>query len=66
MLSTNGHLYESALAISEGLDLYLTDVVKGYLYGSINNDIYMKIYEEFKLLGENSTKPHNIYFIKLQ
>ena len=38
----------------------ISDVVKTYLYGSIDNDIYMKIPEGFKLLEENSTNPHNM------
>ena len=37
------------------------DVVKAYLYGYIDNDIYMKIPEEFKLPNPCST-----YSIKLQ
>ena len=65
MSSTNWHLYESTLAIFDGLDVYLTDIVKAYVYGSINNYIYMKIHEGFKLLGENSIKPRSMYFIKL-
>ena len=38
----------------------LTDAVKAYLYGSIDNDMYMKIFEGFKLLEENSTNPRNM------
>ena len=32
----------------------------------MDNDIYMKIPEGFKLPEENCTKPHNMYSIKLQ
>ena len=32
----------------------------------MDNDIYMKIPEGFKLPKENSTKPSNMYSIKLQ
>ena len=32
-----------SLGVSEGLDMRLMDVITTYLYGSINNDIYMKI-----------------------
>ena len=42
------------------------DVITIYLYESMDNDIYMKIPERFKLLGANSTKPCNMYSIKLQ
>ena len=44
----------------------LMDVIIAYLYRSMDNDIYIKIREGFKLLEENSTKPHSIYSIKLQ
>ena len=30
------------LAVSEGLEMHLMDVVTAYLYGSIDSDIYMK------------------------
>ena len=42
------------------------DVITTYLYGSMDNDIYMKIPEGFKLPKENSTKSRNMYSIKLQ
>ena len=42
------------------------DVVTTYLYESLDNDIYIKIHKEFKLLLENSTNPHIMYAIKLQ
>ena len=38
----------------------LMDVITTYLYGSIDNDIYMKIPIGFKLHEENSTKPRNM------
>ena len=38
-----------SLAVSERLDMHLMDVIKTYLYGSMDNDIYMKILEGFKL-----------------
>ena len=37
------------LAVSEGLEMHLMDVVTTYLYGSIDSDIYMKIPEGFTL-----------------
>ena len=42
------------------------DVITTYLYGSIDNDIYMKIIEGFKLPKANNTKPRNMCSIKLQ
>ena len=38
-----------SLAVSERLDMHLMDVITTYLYGSMDNDIYMKILEGFKL-----------------
>ena len=35
--------YLISLAVSEGLDMRLMDVVTAYLYGSLDSDIYMKI-----------------------
>ena len=55
-----------SLAVSEELDMCLMDVITVYLYGSIDNDIYMKIPEEFKLPEANNAKPRNICSIKLQ
>ena len=34
-----------SLAVSEGLDMRFMDVITTYLYGSIDNDIYIYIYE---------------------
>ena len=55
-----------SLAMSERLDMHLIDVITTYLYGSIDNDIYMKIPEGFKLSEANNTKPCNMCSIKLQ
>ena len=55
-----------SLAVSEGLDMRLMDVITAYLYGSMDNDIYMKIPEGFKLPEENNIKPRSMYSIKLQ
>jgi hypothetical protein len=38
-----------SLVITEILDMRLTDVVTTYLYGSLNNDIYIKILEGYKM-----------------
>ena len=42
-----------SLAIFEGLDMCVMDVITAYLYGSIDNDIYIKILEGFKLPEAN-------------
>ena len=55
-----------SLAVPKGLDMCLMNVMTTYLYGSMDNDIYMKIPEGFKLLEANCTKPCSIYSIKLQ
>ena len=55
-----------SLAISEGVDMRLIDVIIAYLYGSIDNEIYMKIPEGFKLPETNNIKPRNMCSIKLQ
>ena len=55
-----------SLTVSEGLDMRLMDVIVAYLYGSIDNDIYMKIPKGFKLPEANNTKPCNMCSIKLQ
>ena len=44
----------------------LMEVITVYLYGSIDNDIYMKILEGFKLPEVNNTKPCSMCSIKLQ
>ena len=44
----------------------LMDAITTYLYGFIDNDIYMKIPEGFKLSEANNTKPRNTCSIKLQ
>ena len=54
------------LAISEGLDMRMMDVVTTYLYGSIDTNVYMKIPEGFKLLELMNSKPRSMYSIKLQ
>ena len=42
------------------------NVITTYLYGSIDNDIYMKIPKRFKLPEANCTKSRSIYSIMLQ
>ena len=59
-------LFLISLTVSKGLHMRLIDVVITYLYESIDNDIYMKVLEGFKLPKANTTNPRNIYSIKLQ
>ena len=37
--------YLMSLSASNNLDIYFMDVVTTYLYGSLDNDIYLYIYE---------------------
>ena len=46
--------------------MHLMDVITTYLYGYIDNDIYMKIPKGFKLHESNNTKSCSMYSIKLQ
>ncbi|GJV63668.1 putative RNA-directed DNA polymerase [Tanacetum coccineum] len=58
--------YLISLAVSKNLEMRLMDVVTAYLYGSIDNDIYMKILEGFKIPDSLSSKPKEMCSIKLQ
>ena len=55
-----------SLTVSQEMNMHFMDVITTYLYGFMDNDIYMKILEGFKLPKENSTKSRNMYSIKLQ
>ena len=55
-----------SLVVPEGLDMRLMDVITTYLYGSMDNDICMKIPEGFKLPETNCIKPRNMDSIQLQ
>ena len=37
--------YLNGLAVHENLEIHLMDVVTDYLYGSLDNEIYMKVPE---------------------
>ena len=37
------------LTVYRSLDMHLKDVVTSYLYGSLDNDVYMKVPKEFKI-----------------
>ena len=43
----------------------LMNVVITYLYRSINNDVYIKILEGFKMLEAYNTNPQKVHLIKL-
>ena len=49
--------YLISLAVSESLEMRLMDVVTTYLYGSLDNDIHMKISEGFKIPEALSANP---------
>uniref|UniRef100_A0A2N9FK49 Reverse transcriptase Ty1/copia-type domain-containing protein n=1 Tax=Fagus sylvatica TaxID=28930 RepID=A0A2N9FK49_FAGSY len=55
-----------SLVVTENLDMRLMDVVTAYLYGSLDNDIYMKIPEGYKMPEAYNSKSRNMYSIKLQ
>ena len=55
-----------SLVVFEGLDMGLIDVIMTYLFGSIDNDIYMQIPKGFKLLEANNKKSRSMCSIKLQ
>jgi hypothetical protein len=58
--------YLISLATHEKLDMCLMDVVVANLYGSIDNDVYLKISEGFKMSEAYNSNPQKVYSIKLQ
>ncbi|XP_023750362.1 uncharacterized protein LOC111898724 [Lactuca sativa] len=56
--------YLISLAVSKNLEMRLMDVVTACLYGSLDNDIYMKILEGFKMSEALSAKPKEIFIKK--
>jgi Reverse transcriptase (RNA-dependent DNA polymerase) len=55
-----------SLIITENLQMCLMDVVTTYLYGSLDNDIYMKVPERLKIPEAFKSKPQEMYYIKLK
>ena len=55
-----------SLVVTENLNMRLMDVVTAYLYGSLDNDIYMKIPKGYNMLEAYNSKFRNMYSIKLQ
>ena len=53
------------LEVLERLDIRLIDVIIAYLYGSLDNDIYMKIREGFQMPETTNSKHCSIYSINL-
>jgi Reverse transcriptase (RNA-dependent DNA polymerase) len=53
-----------SLTITENLQMHLIDVVTTYLYGSLDNDIYMKVTEGLKMPESFKSKSREIYSIK--
>ena len=41
--------YLISLSVSKRLDMHFMDVITAYLYGMLENDIYMKVSEGFQL-----------------
>ena len=64
VMDTITFCYLISLSVFNNLDMYLMDVVTAYLYGSLDNDIYMKIPKGLKML--DTSKPREMYAIKLQ
>ena len=58
--------YLISLAVSEGLNMRLMDVVTTYLYGSLDANVYMKMPEGFTLPEVMNSKPRIMFSIKLQ
>ncbi|CAA7033812.1 unnamed protein product [Microthlaspi erraticum] len=55
-----------SLAASQNLEMYLMDVVTAYLYGSLENEIYMKIPEGLKMPEDLKSKAKEICSVRLQ
>jgi Reverse transcriptase (RNA-dependent DNA polymerase) len=55
-----------SLTIIENLQMCLMDVVTAYLYGSLDNDIYMKFPEGLKMPEAFKSKPQEMYSIKFK
>ena len=46
------------IAVLEGLDMHIMDVIIAYLYRSLDNNIYMKIPEGFQMLEATNSKQY--------
>ena len=54
-----------SLVAKENLDMRLMNFVTTYLYGSLDNDIYMKIPEGYKMSETYNLISRSMYSIKL-
>ena len=57
--------YLISLAVCKKLEMHLMKVITTYLYGSLDNDIYMKILKGLQLLERYNSNPRKLYLIKL-
>ena len=55
-----------SLTASKNLEMHLMDVVTAYLYGSLYNDIHMKLPEGLKMHEALKEKSRKICSVKLQ
>ena len=55
-----------SLVAKENLDMQLMDVITAYLYGSLANDICMKIPEGYKMSETYNPTSQSMYSIKPQ
>ena len=55
-----------SLVIIENLDMRLMHAVTAYLYGSLDNDIYINIPEGYRMPEVYNSKSRSMYSIKLQ
>ena len=58
--------YLISLAVAEGPDMRLMDVVTAYIYGSLDANVYMKLPYGFTLPEAMNSKPRSMYSIKLK
>ena len=55
-----------SLVVTENLDMRLMDVVTTYLYGSLDNNIYMKIPKGYNMPEAYDSISRSMYSIMLQ
>ena len=66
MVDATTFRYLISLAVCEKLEMRLMDVITTYLYGSLDNDIYMKIPKGLQLPERYNSNPRELYSIKLR
>ena len=66
MVDVTTFRYLIILVVCEQIEMCIMDVIILYLYGSLDNDIYMKIYEGLQLPERYNSNPRELYSIKLQ